>query len=67
MAKVEILFDYCKACGLCISACKNNVLKLGNSTNSMGYNVVTTDESMRCIGCKMCAIVCPEAAIEVYR
>ncbi len=67
MAKIVIEPEYCKACGLCIAACKKGVIGRGKGTNAMGYHAVEADEAKGCVGCKLCAVVCPEAAIEVYR
>lgn len=67
MAKITIEPEYCKACGLCITACKKGVIDYGKGLNAMGYHGVTADETKGCIGCRLCAIICPEAAIEVYR
>ena len=67
MAKVVIDPKYCKACGLCMLACKKDALQFGKKANEMGYFVVVPKENDTCIGCTMCAVVCPEAAIEVYK
>lgn len=67
MAKITVEPRYCKACGLCIMACKKGVIDYGKDTNTMGYHAVVPDETKGCIGCRLCAIVCPEAAIEVYK
>ena len=66
LATVTIDPTYCKACGLCILACKKGVLKYGTKVNALGYHPVVPDESATCIGCKLCAVMCPDAAIEVY-
>ena len=67
MAKVQILENYCKSCRLCITACPRDVLKIGDKVNTSGYEVAEMKENAECIGCKMCAVMCPEAAIEVYK
>ena len=67
MPKIVITPDYCKACSLCITACKKGVISLGEESNKMGYHAAVADESKDCIGCRLCAIICPEAAIEVYK
>lgn len=67
MAKVCITNDYCKSCGLCIDVCKKQVLQMGKITNSIGYEVVEAQEDKECVGCKQCAVMCPEGAIEVYK
>jgi 2-oxoglutarate ferredoxin oxidoreductase subunit delta len=46
---------------------------LSNKLNQKGYNPDyfteenTKKEKRQCTGCSICAIVCPEVAIEVYR
>ncbi|MBR6451392.1 MAG: 4Fe-4S dicluster domain-containing protein [Lachnospiraceae bacterium] len=67
MAKVEILFDYCKSCKLCINVCPKHVLHVGKAVNKSGYEPVEMKNDSDCIGCSFCALMCPEAAIEVYK
>jgi len=33
----------------------------------MGYRPVSFDEGKGCTGCALCAVSCPEVAVEVYR
>ena len=47
MAKIIIEPEYCKACGLCIAACKKGVIGRGKGTNAMGYHAVEADEGLR--------------------
>lgn len=67
MAKIEVIEKYCKSCSLCISACPRDILQIGSKVNEDGYEVIEMKENAECIGCKMCAVMCPEAAIEVYK
>jgi 2-oxoglutarate ferredoxin oxidoreductase subunit delta len=58
---------YCKACELCISACPQNVIALDEDTmTARGYHPARLVRD-GCTGCAICAIVCPDAAITVYR
>ncbi len=66
MAKIQVDPVYCKACELCINACKLNQLALGKEANAKGYHTVVQAKD-GCIGCKMCAVMCPEGAITVYK
>lgn len=67
MPKVEILKESCKNCCYCIKFCPKKVLDVGNQVNMKGYQYTVAINMDQCIGCKMCAIVCPDAAIEVYK
>lgn len=67
MAKVEIVAERCKSCGYCIRFCPKNVLALGTKVNSKGYEVVEPVHPQDCIGCCICARMCPDGAIDVYK
>ena len=67
MAKVTVKPEYCKSCRLCLNVCPRQVLYVGKHTNQMGYDAVEPDETKGCVGCALCAAMCPEGAIEVYR
>ncbi len=67
MAEVTILSESCKSCGYCIKFCNKGVLAVGTEVNSKGYPYVISAKPEACIGCAMCAQMCPEAAIEVYK
>ncbi|MCC6148399.1 MAG: 4Fe-4S binding protein [Anaerolineaceae bacterium] len=65
--RIEVNEKFCKACGLCVETCPQNVLGLSASRiNAKGYHPVELIQA-GCTGCGICAIVCPEAAIAVYR
>ena len=66
MAKVEIRSESCKSCGYCVKFCPKSVLAIGDKVNSKGYEYVIQAND-GCIACKMCAVMCPDAAIEVYK
>lgn len=65
--KVEIRKESCKSCGYCVKYCPKQVLEIGHEGNSKGYLYVTAAHPENCIGRAQCGIVCPDAAIEVYR
>lgn len=68
MGKIDIKKDYCKGCQLCIIACTRKLLKVGQEFNKSGYYVVQyVGKEGECTGCTLCAEMCPDLAIEVWR
>ena len=69
MAKgwVQIDESLCKGCELCVHYCPVDVLILDEERlTPQGYHpAVLIGEG--CTGCSVCAVVCPEAAIMVFR
>lgn len=65
--KVEINTEACKSCQYCVISCPKHVLAVGETVNSKGYPFVVVASPEDCIGCAMCAQICPDAAIEVWR
>lgn len=66
-AKVVVLGEYCKSCGLCINICPKKVLAIGDKANSKGYYVAVAASPENCIGCGLCGTVCPDLALEIYK
>lgn len=67
MNHVEIHFELCKECNYCVTFCpRQNVLIKGTEINSRGY-YPPLFQAENCTACGICAMVCPEAAIEVTR
>jgi len=59
--------NLCKACELCVESCPQHVIALDMDTiTPRGYHPAYLFKD-GCTGCGICAIVCPEAAITVYR
>jgi len=64
---IKIDGEYCKECLLCTTACKNGNLQPSGELNSKGFHPIVLKDDADCNGCALCALVCPEVAIEVYR
>jgi 2-oxoglutarate ferredoxin oxidoreductase subunit delta len=64
---ITVSGELCKECGLCIEFCAKNCIAAGTDYNARGYRPVLLADGERCTGCAVCAIMCPEVAIEVYR
>jgi len=64
---IKINRELCKECHLCIHFCPNAHIIPGKEYNAQGYRSVCIDEKKECNGCALCATMCPDIAIEVYR
>jgi len=65
---VEIDIEACKGCSLCIIHCPEECLALNTSdTNSYGLHYAYLAQPEKCIACMNCSVMCPDAAITVYR
>ncbi|NTV35576.1 MAG: 4Fe-4S binding protein [Anaerolineaceae bacterium] len=57
----------CKGCELCVGSCPQKILALDiDRITIKGYHPASLI-SDGCTGCGICAVVCPEAAITVFR
>jgi 2-oxoglutarate ferredoxin oxidoreductase subunit delta len=64
--------ERCKGCHICFDFCPLGLISVAPGMNRKGYQPAWFDETppngnKTCTGCAMCATVCPEIAIEVYR
>ena len=65
---VQVLWDWCKGCKMCMPACPHGLLVPAEGFNKMGYNPVKfNDTDNKCTGCKNCTVACPDVALYVYR
>jgi 2-oxoglutarate ferredoxin oxidoreductase subunit delta len=63
---IEVDIEICKGCELCIASCPQESIGLSETINDRGYPFAVLVQD-NCTGCINCALVCPEAAITVYR
>jgi 2-oxoglutarate ferredoxin oxidoreductase subunit delta len=65
---VEISVEGCKGCNLCVINCPKDCLALNTSdTNSFGLYYAYLKNEDDCIACMNCSVICPDAAITVYK
>jgi 2-oxoglutarate ferredoxin oxidoreductase subunit delta len=64
---IEVDDLYCKGCELCVNACPQDVMRMDmERLTAKGYHPAQLFKD-GCTGCGICAIMCPEAAIIVFR
>lgn len=64
---VEIGYEECKGCGLCVQACVPKVLRLSDRLNRLGYHPAEY-LGHGCTGCGLCFYTCPEpGALRVFK
>lgn len=69
MPKVVIDETRCKGCALCTIACTRGLIKLSEKLNKQGFfpAEISPEALKECTSCAMCAQICPDVAITVYR
>lgn len=65
--RIEIDFERCKGCELCVPACPRNCIEMGDRINRQGYAAAVFARPDECTGCAMCAEFCPDVCIRVWR
>ncbi len=66
MAKMNVAFDVCKGCGLCVTACPKKIVEIQHEKlNKKGYNTAVCVNDDACVGCALCAMMCPDCAITI--
>ena len=65
--RIEVNERLCKGCDLCVDACPQHVLALAmDRITPKGYHPASLIAD-GCTGCAVCTVVCPGAAITVFR
>ncbi len=64
---IVILQERCKSCGFCVDTCPLGCIVIDTTINSQGYHPARFEGNGRCTGCCLCAEVCPDTAIEVFK
>ena len=67
MPKVDVLTELCKSCLYCIDVCPKKILELSKEVNTKGYQHIMAVKPDECTGCALCAVMCPDAAIEIWK
>ena len=70
MAKGEIIIEesICKGCGYCMEFCPNGCIEdTGEKFTILGNLIPAFAHPEKCTACCLCAWMCPEFAITVYR
>lgn len=78
MGRIRIDRERCKGCELCVHFCPKGCIVIDESYNSRGYRPAVPrngfsgassaeEATPDCTGCAICARICPDIAIEVWR
>ena len=63
MEKMQVRFERCKGCGLCVTVCPKQIVALQKEhRNEKGYFTAECTDQDACISCAMCAMICPDCA-----
>lgn len=65
--RIEIDFERCKGCYLCIETCPRHLIEAGDCLNAAGYYPAIFIGNGQCTACALCATVCPDVGIDVFK
>ncbi|OPZ93612.1 MAG: 2-oxoglutarate-acceptor oxidoreductase subunit OorD [candidate division TA06 bacterium ADurb.Bin417] len=66
--EVKVDIERCKGCGLCLAFCTRGHLSLSETKNRRGcHYALVRAGGQSCTGCLRCALICPDAALEITR
>ena len=63
--EVTILDRLCKGCGLCVEFCEPGKIVMRDRPNRRGVVTVLVRPDVDCTGCRKCATMCPDAAVQI--
>lgn len=68
MPTITIDREACKGCDLCVHFCPKNLIRMDDGFNARGSHYSRLhDPEQKCSACAICAKICPDIAIEVWR
>ena len=67
IGKPEIDIQRCKGCELCVGACPQDILEISADFNRKGTRYAVCQDEGACTACGFCALICPDAAIQVLK
>lgn len=63
---IDVIFENCKGCNICVDVCPTNVLVLVKVPNKWEGYIAEVKFPEKCTRCMLCEIECPDFAIKVY-
>ena len=66
VGKIVVSNESCKGCEICVIACPQKTIVMGEHLNLKGYRYAV-QANPGCVGCATCGIICPEGSITIYK
>ncbi len=67
MSYIIVNKEWCKGCEICVVPWLEEIMAFEDEFNTQGYHPAKLIDADKCTGCAMCAEMCPDMAIEVYK